>query len=229
MPKKKFPVIKTFKHAVIAVDTVIFTIKDDKLQVLLIKMKKEGPYIGSWAMPGGLVLPKESIDDAAERHLKDKTGLKDVYLEQLYTFGDVDRDPFGRVVSVAYVALTSISGLNLKTTERYADVSWFSVNKLPQLAYDHKEIIKYAVNRLCAKLEYTNVVYSLLPVEFTLSELQKTYEIILDKELDKRNFRKKILSLYLVEKIGKKTIGGAHRPADLYRFKKRVPQMVEIL
>ncbi|MCK4553424.1 NUDIX hydrolase [Candidatus Parcubacteria bacterium] len=219
---------KNFKHAVIAVDMVIFTIKDNELKVLMIKMKKK-PFIGSWAVPGGLVKVNESVDGSAKKHLKNKTGVNDVYLEQLYTFGGIHRDPLGRVVSVAYFALIPGKGLKLHTTDEYDNVKWFSVNKLPKLAYDHKEIVKCAVSRLRSKLEYTNIVYSLLSDEFTLSDLQKTYEIILGKKLDKRNFRKKILSLNLIKKTSRKVIGEACRPAILYKFIKKSPQMVKIL
>lgn len=221
-------IIPKYKFAVIATDVVIFTIKDEKLQVLLIKMKKD-PFTNQWACPGGLVSPNESVDACAKRQLKTKAGLKNVYLEQLYTFGRVNRDPFGRVVSVAYFALISNSNLKLKTTEEYQDIEWFAIDKLPSLAYDHQEIIKTAMNRLKAKLAYTNIIYGLLSEEFTLSELQKVYEIILNKTLDKRNFRKKALSLGLIERINRQRTRGAHRPADLYRFIRKSPQDIEII
>ena len=212
---KKFP--KRYKYAVIATDVVIFTIKDNKLQVLLIKMKKR-PYTGYWAAPGGLVDLYESVDDSAKRHLLDKTGVKNVYLEQLYTFGEVERDPFGRVVSVAYFALIPSGGVKLETTEEYEDVAWFPVQKLPALAYDHQKIIDVALARLKAKLGYTNIVYSLLPTEFSIGELRETYEIILQKKLDRRNFRKKLISLKVVKKIGKRQADVSNRPAELYQF-----------
>lgn len=217
-----------YQFAVIAVDVVIFTVLDGELRVLLIKMKKK-PFENCWASPGGLVKPEESVDEAAKRHLKLKTGVTNVYLEQLYAFGDVKRDPFGRVVSIAYFALVSPSGIKLKTTKEYDDIKWFPIDKLPRLAYDHKEIINYALARLRAKLGYTNIVYGLLPDEFTLSELQKTYEIILEKKLDKRNFRKKISSLKFVKKIGKRALRGKNRPAKLYMFADKKPKIVEIL
>lgn len=224
MPQVK----KKFKFTVIATDVVIFTVKDNKLQILLIKMKKK-PYTGLWAAPGGLVKPSESVDSAAKKQLYIKTGLKDVYLEQLYTFGKINRDPFGRVVSVAYFALIPNANIKLKTTQEYADVQWFTIDKLPKLAYDHDEIIRIAVERLKAKLTYTNIIYSLLPRKFSLSELQKVYEIILDKKLDKRNFRRKFLSLKLIRKTGEERRVGANRPAELYEFTKRKAQIIEIL
>jgi len=221
-------VSKKYKFAVIATDVAIFTIKDNELNVLLIKMKKE-PYSDCWALPGGLIDPKKSIDESAREHLLVKTGLRNIYLEQLYTFGQVDRDPFGRVVSVAYFALIPDKGAELKTSKEYDEVKWFSANKLPKLAYDHKEMIALAVERLASKLEYTNIVYGLLPLEFSLGELQGVYEIILGEKLDKRNFRKKIFSLRLVKKTGRYEIGKANRPAELYKFVDRTPKIVEIL
>lgn len=219
---------KKFKFTVLATDVVIFTIKDDKLQVLLIKMKKE-PFQACWAVPGGLVNPEEPLEQSAQRHLLLKSGLKNVYLEQLYTFGKVKRDPLGRVVSVAYFALVPSENLALKTSQEYAGVGWFPVNKLPPLAYDHSEIVALAKERLQAKLGYTNIIYSLLPKHFSLSDLQAVYEIILDKKLDKRNFRKKIFSLKLVKKTGEERRGRAFRPAELYEFISRRPAVVQIL
>lgn len=219
---------KKYNYAVIATDVAIFTVHEGKSQVLLIKMKKK-PYADSWALPGGLVAPRESLREAALRHLQNKTGVKQTYLEQLYTFGDVDRDPFGRVVSVAYMALIPNRGVHLKTTKEYGEVRWFPVKHLPSLAYDHVEVIHYALERLKAKLAYSNAVYSLLPLEFTLSDLQAVYESILSKRLDKRNFRKKILALGIIRDVRKKKVGIPNRPATLYAFIKRSPMAVEIL
>lgn len=225
MPK----LTKTFNQAAIATDVVMFTVHNQQLKVLLIEMKKK-PFIGAWAVPGGMVNPDESVDASAQRHLSNKAGLTDIYLEQLYTFGAVDRDPYGRVVSVAYFSLIpDASRFQIKTTRDYADISWHPADHLPKMAYDHRAIIKLALERLRSKLEYTNVVYSLLPSEFTLAEMQQVYEIILGKKLDKRNFRKKIQSLDLIAKTGQKTAGEAHRPADLYRFIKKTPQIIQIL
>lgn len=219
---------KTYAHAVIATDVVIFTIEHGVLKVLLIAMKKH-PYEKHWALPGGLVGGNEGLEDSAMRHLLSKTGVRDLYLEQLATFGDPKRDPFGRVVSVAYMALIPSQTLNLKTTKEYAGVAWFPVSKIPSLAYDHKEILQFAHERLKGKLTYTNIAYGLLPKEFTLSELQSTYEIILARKLDKRNFRKKLLALDLVTSTKKYRKEGAHRPAELYRFSHRAPMVVEVL
>lgn len=219
---------KKWSLTALATDVVIFTVQSNQLKVLLIKMKKE-PYMSAWAVPGGLVNPNESVDQAAKRHLSAKTGVYDVYLEQLYTFGEVKRDPYGRVVAVAYFALIPSAGLVLKTTEKYSNVAWVPVKKLPSLAYDHKEIICVAVERLKAKLGYTTISYSLLPKEFSLSELQNVYEIILGKDLDKRNFRKKILARGLVQATGEVRRGEASRPAALFAFKKRISQLVDLL
>jgi 8-oxo-dGTP diphosphatase len=221
-------ITRKYQHAVIATDTIIFTVVDDELKVLLIKMNKK-PYADCWAAPGGLVKPDESVDASAKRNLFAATGVKDVYLEQLYTFGRVNRDPFGRVVSVAYVALIPSEGLKLKVSSAYDDIAWFPCHRLPALAYDHDHMIQYAVGRLRAKLAYTNIVYSLLPDEFTLTDMQNTYEIILGRPLDKRNFRKKILSLALVAKTGTMSAGKAHRPAALYRFRSRDYKMIQIM
>jgi len=219
---------KKYKFVVIATDVVIFTLKEGQLQVLLIKMKK-APYEKYWALPGGMIKAKESINEAAKKHLFNKTGVKNVYLEQLYTFGRADRDPFGRVVSVAYFALMPFNGLKLKTTREYSEVNWFPVERLPLLAYDHREMITLAKKRLQAKLSYTNIVYSLLSKEFTLSDLQKVYEMILGKKLDKRNFCKKIFALKLLKKTGAERRGKAFRPAKLYEFVRRQLEVIQIL
>ncbi|MCR4280119.1 MAG: NUDIX hydrolase [Candidatus Komeilibacteria bacterium] len=218
-----------FKFVAAATDVVIFSLRGEALNVLLIKMKKK-PYQGKWALPGGMVKISESVEKAARRHLQAKTGVSDIFLEQLYAFGGEKRDPYGRVLSVAYYALLPYDkSLMLKTTAEYADVRWWPVAKLPALAYDHAEILKTGVKRLRSKLGYTNIVYSLLPRQFTLSELQKVYEIILDQEIDKRNFRKKVGSLGLVKTTGKKRRGEANRPAALFEFTSRSLAVVNIL
>ena len=205
----------------VAVDTVVFSILDEKLHAVLIQIN-EGVYKNKWAVPGGLVKLNESLDEAAVRVLVEKTSLENIYLEQLYTFGEIKRDTRGRSISVAYFALVNNArALNLKTKEYYNDVKWTPVSKLPTMAFDHKEIIRRAHTRLKSKLSYSNIAYSLLPKEFTLSELQKVYEIILGEKLDKRNFRKKIDSLGILEELNKKQTGVTHRPALLYKFKKR--------
>lgn len=212
----------------IAVDTAIVTIKKGALHVLLIQMKK-APFEGTWALPGGLLQEEETTTTAASRILKTQTGVTDVFLEQLATFDDVERDPAGRVVSVAYYALLPDQEIQLKTTHKYADVRWWPVKKLPPLAYDHKKLVKEAMNRITSKIQYTNIVWSLLPREFTLTELQQVYEIILGKTLDKRNFRKRIEDLELIKPSGKMRTGMAHRPAALYQFKHCKIEYVQVM
>jgi 8-oxo-dGTP diphosphatase len=212
----------------IAVDNCIFTVLEDRLHLLLIQMTKV-PYAGMWALPGGLIQDAESLDAAAGRILYEETGVAEVYLEQLYTFGQPHRDPAGRVVSVAYCALIHAAGIALRTQRKYADVRWWPCATLPPLAYDHDAVAAYARQRLEWKLAYTNVVWSLLPRRFALTELQKVYEAVLGRPLDKRNFRKKILALGLVEPVGETAMRGAHRPAMLYRFTSREPKLIEML
>ena len=216
------------QHVKIAVDNCIFTVLEDRLHLLLIQMTRV-PFTGMWALPGGLIQDDESLDAAAVRILYEETGVADVYLEQLYTFGRPDRDPAGRVVSVAYFALIHAAEIVLHTQPKYADVRWWPSANLPPLAYDHDAVAAYARQRLEWKLAYTNVVWSLLPRRFALTELQKAYEAVLGRQLDKRNFRKKILSLGLVEPVGETAMRGAHRPAMLYRFTSREPQLVNML
>lgn len=213
---------------IVAVDLVIFSILNNDLHVAVIQMKKK-PFTGMWAFPGGLVHGSESVDDAAIRELSEKTGLTDVYLEQLYTFGEIDRDPLKRVVSVVYYALIDGTHVTLKTSSKYSDIQWLPLHELPRLSYDHNHIARVAHDRLKSKLSYANIAYSLLPKRFTLSELQKVYEIILDQPLDKRNFRKKILELRILKPTKKFRTDGAHRPALLYEFKERKPKIINIL
>ena len=214
-------------HPRVAVDAVLFTITEGTLKTLLVKIRR-GPFAGKWAFPGGLVRTGESLDAAARRELYEKTGVRDLYLEQLYTFGEVNRDPTAHTVAVSYFALVPPGGHALTRGEKYLDIAWVPVLALPALAYDHNAVAAYALRRLQAKLSYTNIVYSLLPDEFTLSELQAIYEVILDRELDRRNFRRKILTLGLLKPL-QKTRRGAHRPAALFAFTHRRPMNVEVL
>ncbi|HXV60927.1 MAG TPA: NUDIX domain-containing protein [Vicinamibacteria bacterium] len=212
----------------VAVDNCIFTVLEGSLQVLLIQMKRR-PFEDRWAFPGGLVEDGEALDAAAARILREQTGVSHVYLEQLYTFDDRKRDPSNRVVSVAYFSLVPPGGVALQTTEKYRAVRFWDLDRRPRpLAYDHEEILAYAQKRLQSKVQYTNVMFSLLPSKFTLSQLQSAYETVLKRSLDKRNFRKKVLSLGLVEASGERATGGRHRPAMLYRFEKMQPEIVEV-
>jgi 8-oxo-dGTP diphosphatase len=190
---------------------------------------KKPPFAGMWALPGGLIQEHESLDAAAVRILHEGTGVADVYLEQLYTFGQPERDPGGRVISVAYFALIHAGSVELQPQSKYAAVRWWPYASLPLLAYDHNILATYAKQRLEWKLAYTNVIWSLLPHKFALTELQKAYEVVLGRRLDKRNFRKKILSLGLIEAVGEKAMRGVHRPAMLYRFVSKEPKIVEVL
>ncbi|MDP3507141.1 MAG: NUDIX domain-containing protein [Candidatus Melainabacteria bacterium] len=199
----------------ITVDIVLFTILERQLHVLLIRRLAE-PFRGSYALPGGFVLENESVDEAAHRELQEETGVEKVFLEQLYTFGEPNRDPRGRVITVAYYALVANSHI-LRSGTDAADAAWFSLDKLPPVAFDHQSIIEYAQQRLRNKLDYSNVGFELLPEKFTLTELQLVHEAILGTNLDKRNFRRKILQQGIVEpsKEWQKT---GRKPAQLYRF-----------
>lgn len=212
----------------VTVDVVIFTIKNSELKVLLIKRNK-GPFKGCWALPGGFIEMDESLENAAKRELFEETGVRDVYLEQLYTFGDPKRDPRGRVITIAYFALVKAEKVVLKASSDALETKWFPAHNLPELAFDHGRVVQYAMKRLRWKLEYTTVGFQFLPKKFTLTQLQKVYEIVFNKKFDKRNFRKKILSLNLIKPTGKRTMGVAHRPAELYSFKMRIGEIVEIL
>jgi 8-oxo-dGTP diphosphatase len=201
----------------IAVDIVVFTVHEQALKVLLIE-RAIAPFKGLNALPGGFVLAEETLEEAAFRELLEETGTKNVYLEQLYTFGDPHRDPRGRVVTVAYYALVPTDKSPLLAGTDAATAGWYPLSALPPLAFDHKKIIEYAVDRLRNKLEYTNVGFQLLPAKFTLSALQALHEAILAKSLDKRNFRRKILGLGLV-KPSKEMQATGRKPAQLFTFR----------
>lgn len=203
----------------VTVDVVIFSLIDDTLKVLLIR-RRNWPYQGIWAIPGGFVRMNESLEGAAARELAEETGVEDVFMEQLYTFGDPERDPRTRVITVAYFAIVPADAVEHHEAGTDAEeTAWHAMDKLPELAFDHRGILDYALTRLRYKLEYTTVGFELLPNVFTLSELQHAYELILDEELDKRNFRRKILSADILEDTGKKKREGEGRPAQLYRYR----------
>ena len=211
---------------IVAVDVAVFTVLGRALHVLLVTLRR-GPFVGRWALPGGRVRVDESLDAAASRELAAQTGIGDIYLEQLYTFGSPERDPAGRVVSVAYVALIAHGGRfpPRPAGDKYAAVAWRPVRDLPPLAYDHAAVVATAAGRLRAKLEYTNLAYTLLPREFTLGELQEMHEAILGRALDRRNFRKRILTLGLLRPVGR-VRRGPHRPAALHAFRHRRPMVL---
>ncbi len=198
-------------------DCVVFGFDESELKVLLIQRGLE-PFKGRWAMPGGFVRVNETLDAAARRELQEEAGLSNVFLEQLYTFGAVDRDPRERVVSVAYYALVKLSEHEAKAATDATNARWFVVSKVPRLAFDHGEILSIALARLKAKVRYQPIGFELLPPKFTLSQLQHLYEAVLATKLDKRNFRKKALDFGLLVPLNETFQAGRHRPAQLFRF-----------
>ncbi len=214
--------LDAYPHPALAVDCVVFGLETDKshetcLNVLLIERGLE-PFAGAWALPGGFVHIDESLDEAARRELAEEAGLHDVFLEQLYTFGAPERDPRGRVVSVAYYALVRLSDHHVRAATDARQARWFPVSQRPDLAFDHRQIVDLAYQRLQAKVRYQPLGFELLPQKFTLSQLQRMYEHILERPLDKRNFRKKILGMDLLVALDEMQQGVAHRAARLYRF-----------
>jgi 8-oxo-dGTP diphosphatase len=209
-----------YPRAALAVDCVVFGLDEADLKVLLIQ-RKLPPHQHAWALPGGFVQPDEALDDAAARELREETGVDDVYLEQLYTFGALGRDPRERVVTVAYYALAKLSDHRIRAATDAMGVGWFALDGLPKLAFDHEQIVGRARERLRGKVRYAPVGFELLPPRFSLTQLQRLYEIILGTELDKRNFRKKILSMDLLVETDEVEQGVRHRAARLYRFDRR--------
>jgi len=207
-----------YPHPAVTTDIVIFTIRQDELKVLLIN-RGLPPYQGKWALPGGFINLDESLEEGARRELEEETGVSDVYLEQLYTFGEPDRDPRERVITVAWYALVPTDEIDIKAGSDAEGVSWIGMQDLPELAFDHQDILDMAYERLSAKLDYSTIAFQFMPRDFTLSELQHVYEVILREPMDKRNFRKRILGLDLIEETGNDRRDGAHRPARLYRVK----------
>jgi len=208
-----------FERPSVTVDVAIFSLIDEKLRVLLVR-RRYWPFQGMWAIPGGFVHMEESLEEAAARELLEETGIENVFMEQLYTFGDPSRDPRTRVITVAYFAVVPADAVSHHEAGTDAEATaWFPMDDLPELAFDHREILDYALTRLRYKLEYTTVGFQLLPDVFTLSELQHAYELILGEELDKRNFRRKILAAEILDETGRKKREGEGRPARLYRYR----------
>lgn len=208
-----------YKKPSVTVDILLFTIMVNRLNVLLVERKYE-PFKGMWAIPGGFVNIDESLNDAARRELLEETNLDDLYLEQLYTFGKPDRDPRTRVITVAYYSLAPYERLKqARAGSDASNVKWVSVNKIDNLAFDHNIILNYALDRIRTKSEYSTLPFRLLPAEFTLTELQNVYEIILERKLDKRNFRKKIISLDILKETNTYKKEGKMRPAMIYKLK----------
>ena len=211
----------------LAVDCVVFGLDEEDLKIILIERDKE-PYRGKWALPGGFVHIDESLEDAAKRELKEETGIQDVFLEQLYTFGEVDRDPRERVVTVAYYALVNLRDHTIQATTDSRNAAWFSVDDVPKLPFDHNRIVDVANLRLKGKVTYAPIGFELLPNKFTLTQLQRMYEKILDRDIDKRNFRKRILGMGLLKELDEVQMDVAHRAARLYQFdEKKYRQLTE--
>ncbi len=206
-----------YPRAALTVDCVVFGFDEAELKVLLIK-RGLAPFKGKWALPGGFVRVEETVDAAARRELAEETGLTDVFLEQLYTFGTVHRDPRERVVTVAYYALVPLARHPATGASDADEAAWFPIAELPALAFDHAEILGTAITRLRGKVRYEPIGFELLPEKFTLSQLQHLYEAVLQTPLDKRNFRKKLLGMDLLVPLPERLRAGAHRPAQLFRF-----------
>ena len=213
--------LPSFKSA-FSIDCVIFGFEAGELKILLIERNEE-PYKDWFALPGLLVNQDESIDDAAERSLYELTGLRDLHMEQFHTFGEVNRHPSGRIITVAYYALIRINGQKeLRPVTQFARKAfWHSVNDLPKLAFDHTEIFHTGFNKIRRRLSYQPIAFELLPEKFTLTQLQGCYEAILNKKLDKRNFRKKMLSYGFLKELLEKQKGVSYRAAKLYKFDRR--------
>ncbi len=211
-----------YEHPAVTVDCAVFglDLEESELKVLLVQRKLD-PFKGRWALPGGFVGMKEKLDEAARRELAEETGLEDVWLEQLFTFGDPGRDPRERVISVAYFALVRQRDYQLCATTDAAAAAWYPVGKTPSLAFDHAHILQMALGRLKGKVRYQPIGFELLPPKFSLTQLQRVYEIVLERELDKRNFRKKVLATELLIPLDEVEQGVAHRAARLYKFDQR--------
>jgi len=209
-----------YPHPAVTTDVVVFTVIDERLQLLLIRRSGE-PFRGCWALPGGFLDIDEDLDACAARELAEETGVTGVYLEQLYSFGRPDRDPRERIISVAYYALVPANRIQVGAASDAAEAAWFPIANLPELAFDHGEIIAMAHQRLVAKLDYSTIAFQLLAETFTLGELQQVYETLIDAELDKRNFRKWALALEQIEETGELRRRGSHRPARVYRLRER--------
>lgn len=218
---KKDKQLSNIRFAALAVDVACFRILEGEIQVLVGKVVSEdNPFKGKWALIGGLVRIDETAEQSVDRLLEDKAGIRNIYKEQLYTFSEINRDPRGRVVSVAHIALTSNPFVQ-DLSKAGIETKWFDVNKLRNLTYDHNKVLSIAVDRLKTKITYSDIARHLINKEFTLSELQSVYEVVRGENLDKRNFRKRILSLDILKELNKKAKKGVMRPASVYSFNKK--------
>ncbi|MGJ8656640.1 MAG: NUDIX hydrolase [Akkermansiaceae bacterium] len=215
MTTKKFTY--AYERPALTTDCVVFGLDEEDLKVLLIQ-RDIAPFEGEWALPGGFIKMGESIDDCARRELEEETGLKGIYLEQLYTFGAPNRDPREQVVTVAYFALVNLVEHRPEAATDARNAAWFDQDDLPKLAFDHQDILNKAKQRLKGKLRYEPIGFELLPTKFTLTQLQHLYEIILETEIDKRNFRKKVLKLDILIETNEVEQDVARRAARLYQF-----------
>lgn len=215
-----------YPHPAVTTDVVIFTIREQRLELLLVRRAAD-PFKDCWALPGGFVEIDEDLEACAQRELEEETGISGVYLEQLYTFGTPKRDPRERVISVAYYALVSPDRVNIRAASDASEVKWFVFDQLPALAFDHQSIVAMAHSRLAAKLNYSTIALQFMPEKFTLSELQQVYETIQGEALDKRNFRKRVMALDCIKQTGSYRRNGNHRPAMLFAVKS--PGLVEFI
>jgi 8-oxo-dGTP diphosphatase len=214
------PYVYDHPHPAVTVDIVVLTVDAGRLAAVLIR-RAEWPHAGKWALPGGFVDIDESLKRAAWRELREETGLSAVYLEQLGAFGRPDRDPRERVITVVYIALAPADRLELQAGSDAEDARLFYLDELPELAFDHARIIGHAIERVRERLDTAGIARRLMPESFTLSELQHACEAVSGMPIDKRNFRKQLAARGLVEATGELRRGGAHRPAKLFRVKKR--------
>lgn len=204
----------------LTVDAVVFGYEEGLVSILLVKRKYE-PFKGCWALPGGFVLEDESLEAAVERELHEETGVKINYLEQLYTFGNPARDPRGRIVSITYFGLVRPDAFHIKASTDAEEAEWFDINQLPEISFDHKEIIESAIKRLQGKITYEPIGFELLDKKFTFSDLEKLYSSLLGREVDRRNFRKKIQSFNILDDLDEKVSKSTGRPANLFQFNKK--------
>ncbi len=219
------------RFAVLATDVALFTIKDNRLLVRVTKVNRPPHFKNMRGLPGGLIAPQETAEEAVSRLILDKAKLdsKKVYIEQLYTFSTIDRDPRGRVVAVAYLGLVPWEKLSLTERGEAEDSQWVEPTDIGKLAYDHNEILLLALSRLKSRVTYTTLMSKILPKEFTLTELEQAYENTLYIELDKRNFRKKILKLKVLSEVPRKRQAGKSRPAQLYKFSSEKVSEINII